>query len=230
MSENTTITLRIIDGTDKGKEFTDLPLPVSVGREAQNTIRLHDEKVSRYHCKIQEDGGEIILTDIESTNGTLLNGQPVHITLLHPGDLIAVGQSLIIVGKRKEIAKRLALLDDLQMENAALRLLVAENSLEFLPVNLINEMENYSYDVQDALMRLHSIAPPKLPGELKPAQTARLAELLAYVQLRMKMILEKARVNEATDRVSMNQLEWQTFVDLFSRLTDYYKQLTQPEN
>lgn len=230
MSENPTITLRIIDGTDKGKEFTDLPLPVSVGREVQNTIRLHDEKVSRYHCKIQEDGGEIILTDIESTNGTLLNGQPVHITLLHPGDLIAVGQSLIIVGKRKEIAKRLALLDDLQMENAALRLLVAENSLEFLPVNLINEMENYSYDVQDALMRLHSIAPPKLPGELKPAQTARLAELLAYVQLRMKMILEKARVNEATDRVSMNQLEWQTFVDLFSRLTDYYKQLTQPEN
>ena len=141
-----------------------------------------------------------------------------------------IPQSLIIVGKRKEIAKRLALLDDLQMENAALRLLVAENSLEFLPVNLINEMENYSYDVQDALMRLHSIAPPKLPGELKPAQTARLAELLAYVQLRMKMILEKARVNEATDRVSMNQLEWQTFVDLFSRLTDYYKQLTQPEN
>ena len=230
MSENPTITLRIIDGTDKGKEFTDLPLPVSVGREAQNTIRLHDEKVSRYHCKIQEDGGEIILTDIESTNGTLLNGQPVHIALLHPGDLIAVGQSLIIVGKRKEIARRLALLDDLQMEDAALRLLVAENSLEFLPGNLINEMENYSYDVQDALIRLHSIAPPKLPDELKPAQTARLAELLAYVQLRMKMILEKARVNETTNRVSMNQREWQTFVDLFSRLTDYYKQLTQPEN
>ncbi|MBQ9454710.1 MAG: FHA domain-containing protein [Thermoguttaceae bacterium] len=230
MSDNPTISLRIIDGTDKGKEFNDLPLPVSLGREAQNTIRLHDEKVSRYHCKIQEDGGEIILTDIESTNGTLLNGQPIHIALIHAGDLIAVGQSLIIVGKRKEIVRRLAVLDDLQIEDAALRLLVAEDSPEFLPINLINEMENYSYDIQDALKRLHSIAPPELPSSLSAAQTARLADLLAYVQLRMKMILEKARTSKTTNRVSLNPREWQSFLDLFSRLTDYYKRLTQPEN
>lgn len=230
MSDNPTITLRIIDGTDKGKEFTDLPLPVSLGREAQNTIRLHDEKVSRYHCKIQEDGGEIILTDIESTNGTLLNGQPIHIALIHPGDLIVVGQTLIIVGKRKEIAKRLALLDDLPIEDAALRLLVAEDSPEFLPASLIDEMEHYSYDVQDALKRLHSIAPPALPSELNPTQTARLAELLSYVQLRMEMILEKARLDDTTDRVMLDQREWQSFLDLFSRLTDYYKHLIQPED
>jgi len=230
MSEKSVITLRILDGTDKGKEFVDLPLPVSLGREAQNTIRLHDEKVSRYHCKIQEDGGEIILTDIESTNGTLLNGQPIHIALLHPGDLISIGQSLLIVGKRKEIIKRLALLDDLQMEDAALRLLVAEDALEFLPENLIQEMESYSYDIQDALMRLHSITPPELPEGLSTVQTARLAELLTYIQLRMKMLLEKARMNETTNRVSLNQREWQSFLDLFSRLTDYYKKLIQPEN
>ena len=230
MSDNPTITLRIIDGTDKGKEFKDIPLPVSLGREAQNTIRLHDEKVSRYHCKIQESGGEIILTDIESTNGTLLNGQPIHIALIHPGDLIVVGQTLIIVGNRKEIAKRLAVLDDLPMEDAALRLLVADESLEFLPANLIDEMEHYSYDVRDALMRLHSIAPPALPSGLDPAQTARLAELLSYVQLRMEMILEKARLNESTDRVMLDQREWQSFLDLFSRMTDYYKHLIQQED
>ena len=57
-----------------------------------------------------------------------------------------------------------------------------------------------------------------------------LAELLAYVQLRMKMILEKARTNETTNRVSLNPREWQSFLDLFSRLTDYYKKLTQPDN
>ena len=230
MSDNPTITLRIIDGTDKGKEFTDIPLPVSLGREAQNTIRLHDEKVSRYHCRIQESGGEIILTDIESTNGTLLNGQPIHIALIHPGDLIVVGQTLIIVGKRKEIARRLAVLDDLPMEDAALRLLVADESLEFLPANLIDEMEHYSYDVRDALMRLHSIAPPALPSGLNPAQTARLAELLSYVQLRMEMILEKARLDESTDRVMLDQREWQSFLDLFSRMTDYYKRLIQQED
>ena len=44
------------------------------------------------------------------------------------------------------------------------------------------------------------------------------------------MILEKARMSDTTDRVLLDQREWQSFMDLFSRLTDYYKQLIQPED
>lgn len=225
-----TITLRIIDGSDKGRNYEELSLPVSIGREAHNTIQLHDEKISRYHCKIQENNGEWILTDIDSTNGTQLNGQPVRIALLHSGDVIALGQTLIIVGTRKEIAHRLVSLENLNINNAALRFLVAEDSpLEYLPASLIEELENYSYDVKDAMKRLHSILPPELPQDFTPSQSAKLAELFLYLQIRMRMLLDTTKQDEAQNRVSWDSADWQCFLDIFSRITDYGTSLTDPE-
>lgn len=229
MKENSTITLRIIDGIDQGRSFESLTLPVGIGREAQNTIQLRDEKVSRYHCRIFEEEGEILLADLESTNGTLLNGQPVSVQRIFPGHLIALGQTLIIVGSRKEIAQRLASLDDLSMEDAALRMLVAGNRPEFLPESVVSEMELYSYDAADALRRLHGIQPPELPKGMSAAQTAQLMEILLYLRLRMKLLIENARQNEITDRVSLEPKDWQSFLDLFTRISDYGLGLTSRE-
>ncbi len=229
MKENLTITLRIIDGIDQGRAFESLTLPVGIGREAQNTIQLRDEKVSRYHCRIFEEEGEILLADLESTNGTLLNGQPVSVQRIFPGHLIALGQTLIIVGSRKEIAQRLACLDDLSMEDAALRMLVAGNRPEFLPESVVSEMELYSYDAADALRRLHGIQPPELPKGMNAAQTAQLMEILLYLRLRMKLLIENARQNEITDRVSLEPKDWQCFLDLFTRISDYGLGLTSRE-
>lgn len=222
------LTLRIIDGIDKGRNYEALPYPVRIGREPQNEIVLHDEKVSRYHCRIQADGSEVILTDIDSTNGTRLNGQAIHVATLHAGDLIALGQTLIVVGTRKEITRRLALLDDLDLQDVALRLIAGDNSPEFLPKSVINEMENYSYDLIDAMARLHSLLPPKIPTNLGPAQMAELADAFLYFQIRMRLMIESARPNGTTNRVSWDQREWQSFLDLFSRLTEYYTSLTNP--
>ncbi|MBO5438568.1 MAG: FHA domain-containing protein [Thermoguttaceae bacterium] len=229
MKENSTITLRIIDGIDQGRYFESLTLPVGIGREAQNTIQLRDEKVSRYHCRIFEEEGEILLADLESTNGTLLNGQPVSVQRVFPGHLIALGQTLIIVGSRKEIAQRLACLDDLSMEDAALRMLAAGNHPEFLPESVVSEMELYSYDAADALRRLHGIQPPELPKGMSAPQTAQLMEILLYLRLRMKLLIENARQNEITDRVSLEPRDWQGFLDLFSRISDYGLGLTSRE-
>lgn len=229
MKENSTITLRIIDGIDQGRSFESLTLPVGIGREAQNTIQLRDEKVSRYHCRIFEEEGEILLADLESTNGTLLNGQPVSVQRVFPGHLIALGQTLIIVGSRKEIAQRLACLDDLSMEDAALRMLAAGNRPEFLPESVVSEMELYSYDAADALRRLHGIQPPELPKGMSAPQTAQLMEILLYLRLRMKLLIENARQNEITDRVSLEPRDWQGFLDLFSRISDYGLGLTSRE-
>jgi len=229
MKENSTITLRIIDGIDQGRSFESLTLPVGIGREAQNTIQLRDEKVSRYHCRIFEEEGEILLADLESTNGTLLNGQPVSVQRVFPGHLIALGQTLIIVGSRKEIAQRLACLDDLSMEDAALRMLAAGNHPEFLPESVVSEMELYSYDAADALRRLHVIQPPELPKGMSAPQTAQLMEILLYLRLRMKLLIENARQNEITDRVSFEPKDWQGFLDLFSRISDYGLGLTSRE-
>lgn len=92
------ITLQVLEGVDRGRVFTDLQLPVSIGREEGNVVRLNDERVSRFHAKIQEDNGDIILTDLDSTNGTRVNGHEVQIRRLRPGDCIYVGRTMLLFG------------------------------------------------------------------------------------------------------------------------------------
>ncbi|MEX0711350.1 MAG: FHA domain-containing protein, partial [Pirellulales bacterium] len=64
------ITLRVLDGADRGKVFEHLETPITIGREEGNLVQLNDERVSRFHLKIQEDQDKLVLTDLESTNGT----------------------------------------------------------------------------------------------------------------------------------------------------------------
>src|SRR5213593_2671841 len=101
------ITFQVLEGVDRGRVFRELSTPVTIGREEGNLLRLNDERVSRYHAKIQCDNGEIILTDLESTNGTRVNGNVVQIRRLRPGDRVAVGRSLLLFGSDEEINARM---------------------------------------------------------------------------------------------------------------------------
>ena len=49
------VTLRVLHGADRGRIFSHLPTPVTIGREEGNSIQLNDERISRYHLKLQED-------------------------------------------------------------------------------------------------------------------------------------------------------------------------------
>src|SRR5205823_13719123 len=100
------VTFQIIEGIDKGRIFRELPIPVTIGREEGNLLRLNDERVSRFHAKVQQEDGDVILTDLESTNGTRVNGSPIQIRRLRPGDQINVGGSMLIIGTLEEIAAR----------------------------------------------------------------------------------------------------------------------------
>src|SRR5271166_800526 len=102
------VTFQVVDGIDKGRLFRDLPVPFTIGREEGNLLRLNDERVSRFHAKIQFDNGEIILTDLESTNGTRVNGNVVQIRRLRHGDRVGIGRSLLLFGSEEEIAFRQA--------------------------------------------------------------------------------------------------------------------------
>src|SRR5436305_8120888 len=106
----TKLTFQVLEGVDKGRVFRDLSTPVTIGREEGNLLRLNDERVSRFHAKVQFDNGEVILTDLESTNGTRVNGNVVQIRRLRPGDRIGVGRSLLLFGSEKEIAARIVTL------------------------------------------------------------------------------------------------------------------------
>ncbi len=84
------VTLRVLDGADRGRVYRAVcPRPVTIGREEGNTVQLNDERISRFHIKIQEDQGKLVLTDLESTNGTRVNGEDVQLRILRFGDVIA---------------------------------------------------------------------------------------------------------------------------------------------
>src|SRR6266481_7215960 len=105
---NITVTVQVLDGVDKGKVFRGLPVPLTIGREEGNLLRLNDERVSRFHAKVQQDAGDLILTDLESTNGTRVNGHVVQIRRLRFGDRIALGRSLLLFGSDEQINERRA--------------------------------------------------------------------------------------------------------------------------
>src|SRR5215213_2359745 len=103
-----TVTFLVLEGVDKGRVYKDLPIPVTIGREEGNGLRLNDERVSRYHAKIQIEDQDIILTDLDSTNGTRVNGAAVQIRRLRPGDQVSIGRSMLLFGTMEEIAARRA--------------------------------------------------------------------------------------------------------------------------
>src|SRR5207244_5508422 len=58
------VTFQVLEGIDKGRVFRDLPTPLTIGREEGNILRLNDERVSRFHAKVQIDSEDFILTDL----------------------------------------------------------------------------------------------------------------------------------------------------------------------
>jgi len=68
-------------------------LPAIVGRTAQADVRLDDQWVSRTHCEISELSGMLIVRDLESRNGTFVNGECVREAHLMPGDKLTVGMT-----------------------------------------------------------------------------------------------------------------------------------------
>ena len=113
------VTFQVLEGIDKGRIFREMPTPVTIGREEGNMLRLNDERVSRFHAKVQHDNGEIILTDLESTNVTRVNGTVIQIRRLRPGDRVSVGRSLLLFGSQEEIAARQATLGALNTPASA---------------------------------------------------------------------------------------------------------------
>jgi hypothetical protein len=71
--------------------------PLSIGRAADNDLVLADGRVSRRHARIAPRGGHLVLSDLGSTNGTTVNGEPVREIVLGPGDRIGLGATVIVV-------------------------------------------------------------------------------------------------------------------------------------
>ena len=67
-----------------------------IGRGQDSAFRLPDTGVSRRHLEISWDGQTATLSDLGSTNGTTVNGNPVQTWQLNDGDVIRVGHSSLV--------------------------------------------------------------------------------------------------------------------------------------
>jgi hypothetical protein len=88
-----TRTVRLVAGD--GRSY---PLSIGstvIGRGDQANLRLPDVGISRRHARLDFDGAQVVLTDLGSTNGTMVNGQRISAVALNPGDMIQLGTTTL---------------------------------------------------------------------------------------------------------------------------------------
>lgn len=68
-----------------------LQLPVTIGRGRDAKIKLVHGQISRLHCEVYEDGGELKARDLGSLNGTFVDGERISDATLKPGGLLNIG-------------------------------------------------------------------------------------------------------------------------------------------
>jgi hypothetical protein len=220
------VTLRVLHGADRGKVFDHLATPVTIGREEGNSIQLNDERISRYHLKLQEDNDKIVLTDLESTNGTKVNGEDIQVRIVRDGDLISVGRSLLLVGSHSDIDRRIA--------EIAAKLPASEEGRVQRMADRLNDIAAHQSDVIEDLGEVRSPllpgGPPPLPDRLSPAQAAEMAELLDYVQAVLREATEGAVMRPGNERIEIDFAHWQAVLDLQARLAELLRKIGEPRD
>jgi diguanylate cyclase (GGDEF)-like protein len=104
-----TIGFTVIHGkeVDFGKHFNFSERSITIGRNKSHQISLEDEKVSKTHCEICIDRNhefeQVIIKDLDSTNGTYVNGKLVKQEVLKSGDKIGIGDTVLQVSSNDAI-------------------------------------------------------------------------------------------------------------------------------
>lgn len=110
--------LIVLSGTNVG-EMHKLDGPETVlGRGMQATIRLTDEGISRRHARVMNVAGQLVIEDLGSANGTIVNGDLVQRKVLADGDKIRLGSNTILKFQHQD---KLEESFQQQMYDAALR-------------------------------------------------------------------------------------------------------------
>ena len=88
--------LELVTGSETGRIIRLTPPSLVIGRGADADLRLTDTGVSRRHAEIKVDPNGVTLVDLQSTNGTSVNGRMVDRAELNDGDRISVGTTVIV--------------------------------------------------------------------------------------------------------------------------------------
>ena len=94
-----TAAIRIIEGPEGESESVVIDLTedvVTIGRAMEAHVRITDPLSSRLHCQIEREGARHKIVDLESQNGTMVNGRKVNVKFLEDGDRIEIGETAIV--------------------------------------------------------------------------------------------------------------------------------------
>jgi len=64
----------------------------TIGRVEDNTFQIAEPSVSSHHCEILLKGSDVVVKDLNSTNGSFINGEKITESVLKPGQLLRLGQ------------------------------------------------------------------------------------------------------------------------------------------
>ncbi len=233
------VTFQVLEGLERGKTFADLPTPLTIGREDDNAIQLNDERVSRFHTKIQDDGDRIILTDLESTNGTRINGHPVQMRVLQPGDQLSIGRCLLVFGSRSEIAERTSQIEaECTLPSPGSRTMSdVDENLESCDASVadMNHTTPIPADIENQISELFPIGRPELPKNLQPLQLAQTSDVLAFIHDRVRTVLQSGLEPNEGDPDQPREMcidwgTWQRLVQLEMDLAVYLRKVADPDS
>jgi len=71
------------------------PEPITIGRLPESTIVVNDPNASRRHAEIRRNGNDVVVVDLNSTNGTRVNGATIRERVLNDGDQIVIGTTVL---------------------------------------------------------------------------------------------------------------------------------------
>jgi two-component system, cell cycle response regulator len=89
--------LTVLTGTSTGTIYKLAQGTHIIGRKENAELRLTDDGISRQHVRVRCDGDRVLIEDMESRNGTYVNGRQIkNTTTLHDGDKIQVGGTTVV--------------------------------------------------------------------------------------------------------------------------------------
>jgi len=221
------VTLSVLEGLERGRVYHHLHPPVTIGREEINDVQLNDERISRLHAKLQEDHGTIIFTDLNSTNGSRVNGHPVQLHVMRPGDHLQLGRCTLLFGSPEEISHRAQSLGvqvtDLQPISRTF------NRPEVTPPASAPESSPDGGRSDSLPASMFCGERPPLPENLTPIQRARLADLLMYSsETLMQIILTSAENNPSDGTVTVDWPRFQNLLRLQQDIAGWIRTTCNP--
>ncbi|MHC4953810.1 MAG: FHA domain-containing protein [Planctomycetota bacterium] len=101
------VKVRIVEGPGAGKEY-EIEHAAILGRLDSNDIPVQDPKASREHAKIYKQGSQFSIVDLNSSNGTFVNGDQITKQALSHDDVISIGKVTIVFENPEEAALKAA--------------------------------------------------------------------------------------------------------------------------